>query len=411
MVKWIKKEGGGIMKAEMKLPEGALYIINRLVKLGHRADVVGGCVRDFLLGRPSDDYDICTSASPDEIKAAFSDIRTVDTGIKHGTVTVVKDGVPYEVTTYRIDGEYTDNRHPESVTFTTELSEDLARRDFTVNAMCYNPRDGFTDLFSGTDDLAASVIRAVGDPCRRFDEDALRILRALRFASVLDFALEEGTAAAVHAKAHLLAKVSRERVYAEWRKLLSGKGAYRILSEYPDVISVIIPELSDMKLPEREAFESADAASRQLSLYYLGAELPSEYFHISMRSLKADNTTRIFGEQVLAEYGKFHISSIADALMLLRAHGEAVVRGIVRLGILLGDYDVGALRQIDAALESGIPYRVSELAVGGNDLMALGITGRNIGITLEGLLDSVIRGKCKNEKALLLSCVKESLRE
>ena len=210
---------------KIHLPSEVRLIIDRLNKGGYRADIVGGSVRDAHLGREIGDYDITTDAPPERTAELFSDFRTVETGIKHGTLTVVIDKAPYEITTYRTDGEYLDNRHPSSVSFTRELSLDLSRRDFTVNAMCYNERDGLTDLFDGRGDLERRLIRTVGEPPLRFSEDALRILRALRFASVLDFEIEENTARAVREYAHLLENVSRERIYTEWLKLLSGRGA------------------------------------------------------------------------------------------------------------------------------------------------------------------------------------------
>ena len=181
------------MQKKMNLPKEAEYIISRLNSFGYRADVVGGCVRDSMLGKQPSDYDITTNASPKEMKAVFSDLKTVETGIKHGTLTVIINSKTYEVTTYRVDGEYRDNRHPVSVVFTDRLSEDLSRRDFTVNAMCYSHEHGYTDLYGGREDLENKLIRAVGDPVKRFNEDALRILRALRFASTLGFSIEPET--------------------------------------------------------------------------------------------------------------------------------------------------------------------------------------------------------------------------
>ena len=204
-------------KQPMPLPADAEEIIHILAGKGHRADVVGGCVRDFLMGKTPHDYDMATDATPEEMKAALGDRRLIETGIRHGTLTVLLHGTPYEVTTYRVDGGYADHRHPDAVSFTKDLKEDLARRDFTVNAMAYHPTYGYTDPFGGEDDLAAHTIRAVGDPYRRFDEDALRILRALRFAATLDFETEPVTAAALRAKAPLLFAVSVERVDTEWQ--------------------------------------------------------------------------------------------------------------------------------------------------------------------------------------------------
>ena len=229
-----------------ELPAGAAFIIDRLNKHGHRAYVVGGCVRDCLLGIMPKDWDICTSALPEEMQRIFRDQHVVETGLKHGTLTVVIDHIPYEVTTFRVDGEYTDHRHPDEVRFVRDVREDLARRDFTVNAMAYHPEEGLVDAFGGQEDLAAGIIRCVGEAERRFDEDALRILRALRFASTYCFAIEEHTAAAVHSLKETLADVAAERIRVELAKLLCGKGAGDILRSYHDVMGQVIPQVRPM---------------------------------------------------------------------------------------------------------------------------------------------------------------------
>ena len=202
----------------MVLPENVHFIIDVLRSAGNDAYAVGGCVRDSLLGRTPEDWDITTSASPDEVKVLFK--RTVDTGIEHGTVTVMIDKTGYEVTTYRVDGKYKDGRHPESVTFTRSLEEDLKRRDFTINAMAFNENDGIVDLFDGRKDLEAGLVRCVGDPRQRFGEDALRILRAVRFSAQLGFEIEEETAKAMGELAGTLEKISAERIHTELIKLL-----------------------------------------------------------------------------------------------------------------------------------------------------------------------------------------------
>ena len=216
--------------------------------------MVGGCVRDMLLGKEPKDWDICTSAKPEEMQQVFADVHVVDTGLQHGTLTVVLHHTPYEVTTFRIDGEYTDHRHPDAVAFVQDVREDLARRDFTVTAMAYHPQEGLVDAFSGQQDLERAVIRCVGEPAKRFEEDALRILRAMRFAATYAFAVEEKTAEAIHAMYPTLKKVAGERVREELTKLLCGKDVRRILMDYADVISFVLPEMKagigfDQKTP------------------------------------------------------------------------------------------------------------------------------------------------------------------
>ena len=230
----------------LQLPQGARYVMARLEESGYQAYAVGGCVRDSLLGRAPKDWDICTDALPEDMQRIFRCDHLIETGLKHGTLTVMKGGEPYEVTTFRVDGEYTDHRHPDGVHFVTEVREDLARRDFTVNAMAWNPKTGVVDAFGGREDLARGVIRCVGDAETRFGEDALRIMRALRFASVYGFAIEEETARAIHRLKDTLQDVAAERIRVELAKLLCGQGAGQILREYSDVLFAILPQLAAM---------------------------------------------------------------------------------------------------------------------------------------------------------------------
>ena len=213
-------------KEALMLPDAVVKTLRRLRDAGYEAYIVGGCVRDFLRGVAPKDFDMTTSALPEEVHAVFAGERIIDTGIKHGTVTLLADGMPLEITTYRLDGDYLDARHPTSVSFTSSLREDVARRDFTMNAIAYHPDEGFRDYFGGRADIEAGIIRAVGEPCRRFEEDALRILRALRFSSVLDFEIEEETARAARRTAHLLSRIAGERIREELFKLLDGYREY-----------------------------------------------------------------------------------------------------------------------------------------------------------------------------------------
>lgn len=393
----------------MKLPKGVEFIIERLENNGHRADIVGGCVRDFLLGKEPNDYDVTTDATPEEMREIFADVRTVDTGIKHGTLTVICDKIPYEITTYRLDGEYSDNRHPDSVSFTRKLSDDLSRRDFTVNAMCYNPKDGLTDLFSGKADLDNRIIRAVGDPEKRFTEDALRILRALRFAATLDFTIERQTSLAIRKTAHLLKNVSKERIYSEWKKLISGIGAYRILSEYSDVIGVIIPELLEFKLPEKQLFDKARGEIRELSLFALADEYNAdELFSVAMMALKSDNRHKNFGQSVLKSL-KMKTNTVHELNRLLIALGKEAAIGVLELKILLGIATCENKTMLEELLASGACYRISDMKIDGNDLLRLGIKGRAVGETLNNLLYLIADGKLENERERLLDEVAKSV--
>ncbi|MBQ4254010.1 MAG: hypothetical protein II712_04195, partial [Erysipelotrichaceae bacterium] len=208
----------------IKLPEDVIYILQKLHDNGCSAFAVGGCIRDHLLNLQPKDYDITTEASADRVKEIFSSHHLIDTGLRHGTVTLRLNHQSYEITTFRTDGEYQDHRHPESVCFSSSIEDDLSRRDFTINAMAYSPFDGLIDLFGGQKDLQQGIIRTVGDPLRRFDEDALRILRALRFASRYQFEIEEGTSKAIHQQKDLLKLISRERILAEIREIMVNDG-------------------------------------------------------------------------------------------------------------------------------------------------------------------------------------------
>ncbi len=390
----------------IKLPERVEYIISSLEAAGYRADIVGGSVRDFLLGKTPGDYDITTSALPEEVKDVFSTERTVDTGIKHGTVTLVLDGTPYEITTYRFDGEYNDARHPSSVSFTRRIEDDLMRRDFTVNAMAYSARHGLTDLYGGREDLEARLIRAVGDPDTRFSEDALRILRAVRFAATLGFDIEKNTADAIFRNMHLLANVSAERIYIEWRKMLSGDNAYGILSNFSAVFAEIIPELSALKLPDEERFFDASYLSRMLSLFAFSSSSPTEAYRSAAARLRMDNSTRDLGISVLSSLDKFDLESEKGMTFALKEIGEISVRELIALEILLEKAEHNALKRFEALLSRGVVYRLSDLAVNGNDLASLGIKGREIGSMLDRLLIAVIEGNVPNEYSSLLDYAK-----
>ena len=231
------------MKLNFNLPENTEFIINTLAENGYEAYIVGGCVRDLIMNIPPHDWDICTNALPDEVITVFKDFRTVQSGIKHGTVGIVIEHLVYEVTTFRSETGYSDNRHPDGVHFEKDIEKDLSRRDFTVNSIAYSPQKGFVDLYNGYDDIRYKTIKAVGSPDTRFSEDALRILRALRFASVLGFEIESSTAESIHRNKGLLKNIACERIWSEFTKLISGKNAHIIIDKYCDVTEVFIPEL------------------------------------------------------------------------------------------------------------------------------------------------------------------------
>ena len=392
----------------MDLPGNVAFILDKMKSAGYEAHVVGGSVRDAVLGRERGDYDITTNALPEETKAVFDGYRIIETGIKHGTVTLVLDGEPYEITTYRLDGDYKDNRHPDSVTFTSLLGEDLMRRDFTVNAMAYNPDTGITDLFGGRQDSADRLIRAVGDPYKRFDEDALRILRALRFAAVLDFEIESETAVAVRSRAHLLSSISKERIYTELKKLVMGVSALKILTEYADVIAPLTCGLLIENVPKKELFDKSELQTRFAALFLLNSDSPSEHGYRVLTELKTDKLTRSGVSDTLRVYKDIDFKDETAVLRHLADYGAELTLSALRLGVLIEKFGEREEALYLSALASGKPYAISQLAVRGNDIASLGVRGEKIGEALKKLLYTVIDGRVENEREALLEYLKKT---
>ena len=384
----------------IRIPTGALRIINRLEESGNSAYVVGGAVRDSIMGRKADDFDITTSMKPSDMKLLFSDLRTVDTGIRHGTLTVLADGGQFEVTTYRIDGEYTDSRHPSSVSFTDRIEDDLARRDFTVNAIAYSPSRGICDPFGGISDINAGIIRAVGEPERRFGEDALRIMRAVRFSSTLGFDIEENTKSAIYKKLSLLENVSRERIFVEWKKLLSGKNAYPVLNKYKEIIHFIIPELSGFSLGERAAFDALIPTEKMLYLHF---DKGYQGLLSALDSLKADNALKKFGKDTLAVTDSLRAFDEMSLAGCYAKYSKEAISSAIRIAKARDSYDSLALAYIDKLLKSNLPSSLPELAIDGKDIMAMGFSGERVGKALNEVLIAVIRGVVPNEREALIS--------
>lgn len=439
----------------MDMPKNVDTAINLLQSAGFEAYAVGGCVRDSLLGKTPNDWDITTSAKPEDMKSVFADFHCIDTGIKHGTVTVVIDGEPLEITTFRLDGEYEDNRHPKSVTFTSDLGADLGRRDFTVNAMAYSKMTGTIDLFGGQNDLKNGIIRCVGNPDRRFNEDALRILRALRFASALDFEIEEKTAQSLLKNRALLGNISEERIAKELLKLVCGKGAKRILTDFAPVLFEILPELQPMYK------NSHDNPHHCYDIY--------EHTLIAVESIDPEPTLRFamllhdcgkpavkkFDENGVAHfYGHQRISAEISAQILARLkvsnkfrdeilflvsnhdrwelyeNTEKMPRYLSKFGL---DGVLNLLKVMRADVLAQSPeyrYRLdqiadaeetaknlaaqkpclslSELQINGRTLMDIGIPqGRKLGAVLAQLLDEVIDGVTKNTQEALTTRARE----
>lgn len=384
---------------ELTLPCGAAYVLRALRAAGHEAYVVGGCVRDSLLGRVPVDWDVTTSALPEETKAVFSGAPVIETGIRHGTVTVLVDGEPVEITTYRVDGPYSDGRRPDSVAFTRSLREDLARRDFTVNAMAWSPETGLADPFGGADDLRGRVIRCVGDPARRFGEDALRILRALRFSAALGFSVEAKTAGALRAGRALLGRVSAERIAAELVKLVCGENAPAVLRAFPEVIAQVLPAWDCA--PDALGRAPADPPVRLAMLF--SSEAAAE---AALRRLKFDHRTLRAVKALLA----FRSAPLGEdrpaARRMLRAVGPEGFRRLLAMRAAYGEPLAGVERTLGEVLADGDCWSLDALAVKGGDLLAAGVpAGPELGRTLSALLDAVVNGRCPNERAALLKLV------
>ena len=392
---------------DFSIPAGCLALMERLASCGYPSYLVGGCVRDLCRGVAPHDYDLTTSATPDEMKRVFADFRVIETGIAHGTLTVLSDGEPYEVTTYRIDGGYSDGRHPDDVIFTPSLEEDLARRDFTVNAMAYSPSDGLTDPFGGQADVKHKIIRAVGEPERRFSEDSLRVLRALRFSSTLGFEIEPATAAALCKLAPTVTRVSPERIREELLKLLSGKSSEGVLLAYRDALFAAVPALS----PIGEKWDAAARAAGDLSsdpvlaLAALGLSLGENGVAALFRTLKTDRKSEKRASLAVSAYSDGLPTDLFAAAAFLIRYGEDTARDAVLLAKAYGDGNAEAAGSaIDAFLATGRPTTLSELAVRGDDLKAIGIpAGPALKETLATLLDLASRGETANEKNALLA--------
>ena len=402
------------MTEKVAVPDYVAGICDALRENGFESYLVGGCVRDGVMGKTPHDYDLATNASPEEVKRALSSYRLVETGIRHGTVTAVTDSGPVEITTYRIDGEYKDNRHPESVSFTGDLKLDLMRRDFTVNAMAYDPRGGLVDLFSGREHIGKKLIVCVGDPDARFDEDGLRVLRALRFASVLDFEIEEKTAASVRRKAGLLAGISRERVFSEIKKMLCGPGAGRVVKGFAGVIAPTLGGVTEEGLVRgAEAIGMTEPSpAERLALLYTASGADEADVTESVRGLKPSRAeSREIISTVRVASSRLPDSVPETRRLLGREGGKATVAGM-RIRAALGDGNAPeAIRTAGEIIFRGDCVRVADLKINGGDLIrGFGISGERVGKVLDDLLYLVTSNAVKNEKNALFAEAEKLLR-
>ncbi|MBQ4119124.1 MAG: CCA tRNA nucleotidyltransferase [Clostridia bacterium] len=364
-----------------KIPSNVSFVMETLINNGHKAYLVGGCVRDMLMGKTPTDFDITTSAFPKEITALFE--KTIPTGIKHGTVTVIVDSVPIEVTTFRTENGYSDSRHPDGVNFVRNLPEDLCRRDFTVNAIAYNKCEGLIDLYGGIADIENKILRTVGDAKTRFSEDALRILRLFRFASTLDFSIEQNTLTSALECANLLETISCERIFAELKKAVMGDN-FKVLEAL-----ILSGGLSFLNLTKTPDFEKINGQTNPLIRLYLSISTDT------LMLLRPSNKEREF-------FCTFDYLSLLptpknerDIKEMLNTCDSDILKAFF-------EYKGLDITLIDKVLQSHEPYKISHLKIDGKTLLELGFKGEKIGEILEYLRKTVIKEPQKNTKENLL---------
>ena len=442
----------------IKVPSYVNKVIGLLELAGFEAYIVGGCVRDQLIGAEPNDYDVCTNARPEQVIEALSGLHVIETGIKHGTVTAMVEHKPVEITTFRSDGEYEDHRHPKQVTFSKTLKEDLSRRDFTVNAMAYSDRTGLVDMFGGQGDLRNRIIRCVGEPDKRFDEDALRILRAMRFSSVLDFEIEDETAAAVMRNRRLLESISAERIMQELQKLLCGDRAVDVLLGFSEVMCVFIPELAPcigfrQNNPHhcytvyehlcRSVGNIRKDPALRLTMLLHDIEKPAckttddigvdhfkghpaksaETADVILRRLKLDNASRerittlirnhdnriACTKKTVKKYISKHDMGFFEDYLDVR-YADTMAQSNYRIEQKLDELE--SFHKIYDEIVAERPVMsVRQLDIDGRDLMAEGYKGKDIGSALELALDAVIEEVCANDKKELLNYIEKNLKK
>ncbi|MGI5825274.1 MAG: CCA tRNA nucleotidyltransferase [Bacillota bacterium] len=438
---------------KIEAPNRIEYILNLFFEAGFEAFAVGGCVRDSLLGKIPHDWDITTNARPQQIKEILKNFQTIDTGIRYGTVTLLYEGETVEITTYRLDMGYDDNRHPKDVKFSQSLREDLSRRDFTVNAMAYNRRSGLIDEFGGLEDLRNGIVRTVGSAEQRFAEDSLRILRGLRFAAVLGFEIHRETADAIHSCRSLLANIAGERINKEFTALLLAEDPARILREYFDVIGVFIPELPLLAgLQQNNPYHAYDVFEHTMkALEHTPAEKNIRYavlFHdfgkAFTKSTDQEGIDHFRNHPAVSERKaelimqrlKFSNREISRICLLIKYHDTPLLCDEYHLKRWLNRFGEDFIRDLLAVKKADIRgqnpkllhrlqelpkyyallekikheeqcFKISDLAVSGDDLLKIGYKpNRRLGKVMEHLLDEVMRGNVPNEKEALMQKAK-----
>lgn len=437
----------------IQLSEEILTIMNKVKENGFEIYLVGGFVRDSVMQKKADDADFTTNATPEQILEIFKAFRTLTTGIKHGTITVIINHKPFEITTYRTEKGYSDCRHPDEISFADKIEDDLSRRDFTVNSIAFNPESGYVDPFDGMSDIKKRLIRCVGEPQKRFTEDALRIMRALRFSSVLSFSIDEETEKAMFSCKNLLSHISKERIFSELSKMLCGENIREVLTKYSEILSVIIPEIKDMKGFEQHNFhhiydvlehtavvvESAPALPHLrfaalfhdcgkpdcfsldkdgVGHFYSHASISAKKADEALLRLRCDNKTR----EKVVRLIKLHDAPIEEDEVVIKKklskYGEDLFFDLIKLkrADTLGlapefhcrDAHFDILEDTARKVLSEKPcFSLKDLAINGNDLSELGFEGREIGECLKGLLIAVLENRVKNEKSALIKASQE----
>ena len=391
----------------LEYPEYIEKITKRFIAAGEQAFIVGGCLRDSMLGKAPDDFDMATSALPDRTMEIFADERLLTNGLKHGTVTVIIDSHPVEITTFRVDGEYSDSRHPNEVRFTARIEDDLSRRDFTVNAMAYNHETGLVDPFGGREDLGNKILRAVGDPLLRFDEDALRIMRAFRFSSQLGFEIDAATLDGASEKKDGLANIARERIGVEFIKLITSASPASTI-EKMTALGIMPYVCNGLKLNEN-ILENIEKMSPFPSarLGFLLSSTNTDTAREVLRELRV-STKISSGALSVIEGSKISIENMSDAGRFASRFGLSACDAALA-SELLGNSPRGASELVEKW--QTLPHTLGDLAIGGADVIALGAVGKEIGEILSRLLDAVISAPEKNEREILIDLAEKEIKK
>jgi len=392
---------------KIQIPDYIQVLIDLLNQNHYSAYVVGGAIRNALLGLPIHDYDLTTDATPDEMLQVFASYRVFKTGIQHGTITVLSKGQPVEITTFRSENTYEDHRHPSTVSFSNNIEEDCKRRDFTINALCYNQSEGLIDFFGGIEDLQHKIIRCIGNANERIDEDALRILRALRFAGRLSFTIEENTATAIHKQKDLLHYISEERIHNEWVGILETNALSSILTEYSDVIQVFIPELKEYIIQDSLNSIKQSPPNANIRMAILLKDISNAKEILERMKYSGAEQTVILSCIRNSEYklsSKIELKQFLSTLNIpfdtYHQYRTAIDPNYQRENIHAYYQEIQNMHE---------PYQLKDLAINGNTVKELGYQGKDIKDILQRCLNAVIEKPENNTIEYLMNMIKRTL--